>query len=90
MAMVPARAFTKAEIEPLSQADVAALLRAGDYKREAQPVDRRRYAIWWATALRDHGIILLLLDTSSRSSEVCALNLGDIGLKTGKILVRVG
>jgi integrase/recombinase XerD len=33
---------------------------------------------------------LLLLDTGLRSSELCALNLGDVDLKSGKILVRGG
>jgi integrase/recombinase XerD len=90
MAKVPAPTFTKAAIEPLSQDEVIALLKACDYKREAQPALRRRYTMRRATALRDRAILLLLLDTGLRSSELCALNLGDVDSKTGKILVRGG
>jgi integrase/recombinase XerD len=90
MAKVPAPTFTKAEIEPFSQDEVRALLKACDYKREAQPTLRRCYTMRRATALRDRAILLLLLDTGLRSSELCSLNLGDVDLKTGKILVRSG
>lgn len=90
MAKVPAPTFTKAEIEPFSQDEVIALLKACDFKREARPALRRRYTMRRATALRDRAIILLLLDTGLRSSELCALVLGDVDLKTGKILIRGG
>jgi integrase/recombinase XerD len=90
MAKVPAPTFTKAEIEPFSQDEVVALLKACDFKREARPALRRRYTMRRATAPRDRAILLMLLDTGLRSSELCALNLGDVDLKTGKILVRGG
>jgi integrase/recombinase XerD len=42
------------------------------------------------TALRDRAIILTLLVTGLRSSELCALSVGDVELKTGKVNIRGG
>lgn len=42
------------------------------------------------TTLRDCVIILFLLDTSLRASELCALEVGDIDLKRGKVSVKHG
>jgi integrase/recombinase XerD len=39
---------------------------------------------------RDKAIIFFLLDTGARASEVCDLNLVDIELNTGKVLIREG
>jgi integrase len=86
MAKVPAPKFNKAVIEPFSQDEVAALLKACDYKREAQPALRRRYTMRRATALRDRAILLTLLDTGLRSSELCGLNLGDVDLSRARSL----
>ena len=90
MANVPAPRFSKAEIEPFKQEEVVALLKACDFKREARTTMRRCFTMRRATALRDRAIILVLLDTGLRSSELCALNLGDVEIKTGKIIVRHG
>jgi integrase/recombinase XerD len=88
MVKVPAPAFSRTEIEPFSQADVEALLTACDHKREAQTHLRRRYTMRRPTAVRDRAIILTLLDTGLRSSELCALIIGDLDLKTGKVNIR--
>ena len=90
MSKVPAPTFSRTEIEPFSQADVEALLKACDYKREAQTHRRRRYAMRRPMALRDRAIILTLLDTSLRSSELCALNIGDVDFKADKVTIRGG
>jgi integrase/recombinase XerC/integrase/recombinase XerD len=90
MAKVPAPTFSRTEIVPFSQADVEVLLKACDHKREAQTHARRRYTMRRPTALRDRAIILTLLDTGLRSSELCALTIGDVDLKTGKVNVRGG
>jgi len=39
---------------------------------------------------RDKAIILLLLDTGSRAQEVCDLNLEDVDLSSGSVLIRQG
>lgn len=42
------------------------------------------------TALRDRALLLFLLDTGARAGEVCALNLSDIDLMAGSVLIRQG
>jgi integrase/recombinase XerD len=90
MKNVPAPRFAKAEVEPFEKEDIRAMLKACEFKREAQTDYRRRFTMRRATALRDQAIILVLLDTGLRASELCALNMGDADLKTGKVVVRHG
>ena len=90
MKNVPAPHFTKAEVEPFEQDEIRAMLKACEFKREAQTNFRRRFTMRRSTAQRDQAIILVLLDTGLRSSELCSLNLGDFDLKTGKLVVRHG
>jgi len=42
------------------------------------------------TGLRDRAIILTMLDTGLRVSELCALDVGDVSMTTGLVLVRAG
>jgi integrase/recombinase XerD len=42
------------------------------------------------TCARDRAICLFLLDSGVRASELLALNLGDVDLKTGAVTVRLG
>lgn len=42
------------------------------------------------TALRDRAIILLLLDTGLRASELCALEVVDVDFKSGRVTVKHG
>ncbi len=42
------------------------------------------------TALRDRALLYFLLDTGARAAEVCALNLSDVDLIAGAILIRQG
>ena len=39
---------------------------------------------------RDKAILLTLLDTGLREGELCALRVGDVDMKTGKIRIRPG
>jgi integrase/recombinase XerD len=87
---VPAPKFTQAEVEPFEQDEIRSMLKACEFKKEAETNFRRRFTMRRSTALRDQAIILVLLDTGLRSSELCALNLGDFDLKTGKLVVRHG
>lgn len=40
--------------------------------------------------LRDKGVILFILDTGVRASEACSVNLGDVDLIRGSVLIRHG
>ena len=42
------------------------------------------------TAKRDKAILLTLLDTGLRASELCALRVEDVGMKSGRVNVRTG
>jgi integrase/recombinase XerD len=41
-----------------------------------------------ATGCRYQAIIMTLLDTGLRASELSAMNVGDVDLETGKVLVK--
>ena len=40
--------------------------------------------------LRDNALFLFLLDTGARASEVCAVDLEDIDLRIGSVMIRCG
>ncbi len=63
-------------LEPVSIADVQKML----------ATCRGRSAI----ALRDRALLLFLLDTGCRASEVIAMNIGDVEFRSGTVLVRKG
>ncbi len=90
MKTVPAPRFEKAPFESFSKEDVEALLKACKFCREANTADRRRFTMYRYTARRDQAIIMTLLDTGLRASELCALKIGDIDLKTGRVQVKHG
>ena len=90
MKRVPAPRFERAPVEPFSKADVEALLKACRYSREAATRDRRRYRMRRPTSRRDQAIILVLLDTGLRASELCALTVCDVDSRTGRVQVRHG
>jgi integrase/recombinase XerD len=78
----PVEAFTKEEVEQL--------LKACDHCREARTEQRRKFTMQRATAKRDKAIMLALLDTGLRASELCALRICDVELKSGRVTVRPG
>ncbi|MBN2555903.1 MAG: tyrosine-type recombinase/integrase, partial [Anaerolineales bacterium] len=90
MESVPAPKFQSAPVIPLSRDDVDAMLDVCDLTRRANTTDRSRFQSKRATARRDRAIILTLLDTGLRASELCALRIGDVDLKTGRVEVRHG
>ena len=63
-------------LEPLGVPDLKAML--GTCERKTFAGDR------------DRAILLALLDTGCRASEFAALNVGDVNLSTGTVMVRVG
>ena len=87
---IPAPKFEQAPIEPFTKEEVERLLKACEQCNEAKTTDRRKYIMRRATGRRDQAIIMTLLDTGLRASELSALKVGDVDLKTGKVLVKHG
>jgi integrase/recombinase XerD len=73
-------------VEPLSRDEVFALVKAcgatASWKTRPSMATRR------ATADRDRAIVLFLLDTGIRASELCDIRYGDINLSTKSIRIR--
>lgn len=90
MKTVPAPRFEVAPVEPFAKDDIEALLKACEYCQESRPADRQRFTMRRSTGHRDQAIILTLLDTGLRASELSALKVGDLDLKTGKLHVKHG
>ena len=63
-------------LEPVSLSSVRALLSTCDRRTEL--------------GCRDLAVILALLDTGARAGEMIALNVGDVDLGTGTVLIRCG
>jgi integrase/recombinase XerD len=87
---VPTPKFEEKPVEPFSKEDIELVLKACDYCVDAHPENRRRFTMRRCAANRDHAIILTLLDTGLRASELCALKVGDAEMKTGKLEVKHG
>ena len=66
------------------------MLKAAEFCHEANTTRRRRFVMRRPTARRDRALILFLLDTGLRASELCALSVGDVDLKTGQVDVKHG
>jgi integrase/recombinase XerD len=78
----PVQTFTKEEIEKLLKACV--------YSRESQTDYRKKFVMRRPSANRDKAIILTLIDTGLRATELCSLNVSDVDLKTGKVTIQHG
>ena len=50
----------------------------------------RKYTMRRATARRDRAILLILLDSGLRASELCSLKVADIDMKTGRVDIKHG
>jgi len=79
---IPAPRFQVALIEPFTKEEVEKLRLCA---REAKTVFRRSFVMRPPQALRNQALLLVLLDTGLRASELCALKIGDAALKTGKV-----
>lgn len=90
MVDVPAPKFKIPPVEPFSREEVARMLKACAYTREADTFIRHSFAMKRPSALRDEAIILTLLDCGLRASELCSLQVKDVDLRTGKIEVKHG
>ncbi len=90
MKSVPVPRFEEAPVEQFTYEETEALLKACEYCLPADTTDRRRFTMRRPTGKRDRALILTLLDTCMRATELCALKIGDIVAKTGKVQVKQG
>lgn len=90
MQAVPTPKFTEAPVTPFTREEIEKLLRAAEFCNQAETTRWRCFVMRWPTARRDKALILFLLDTGLRASELCALTIGDVDLKTGQIRVKHG
>lgn len=82
--------FPKHIIQTFSKEDIEKLIKACVYSREAQTEDRKAFVMRRPSANRDQAIVLTLLDTGLRATELCSLTVEDVDLKTGKVNIRHG
>jgi len=74
-------------IMPLSSEEVDLLLKACEYAEERIPSNRQRYKAKRPTFKRDRAIILTLLDTGIRASELCGISMENVDLTIGRLFV---
>jgi integrase/recombinase XerD len=85
---VPRPRYQQQQPEPYAESDVRRMLDACDYTAEwatLQGTHTRR-----STAKRDRAMILVLVDTGLRASEICALKIADFDRRAGRLTVRHG
>ncbi len=82
-ASIPAPKAEGTEAISLTQDDIKALLKACTYTRTANTKGRRAFAMRRATGNRDTALVLVLLDTGLRASEVCRLRVQEVDLESG-------
>jgi len=87
---VPAPRFQKAPVDAFTQKELGLMLKACLHSRESDTNFRRKFVMKRPSANRDQAIILMLLDTGLRASELCALTIGDVDVKRGKVDIRHG
>ena len=90
MDKVPAPKANRAPVEPFSREQLELLLKAAEYSEESKTTERRKFRMHRSTAKRDLAIILTLVDTGLRATELCSLNTGDVDMKTGRIVIKHG
>jgi len=80
----------KPAIPEFTREEVMGMVKACTYSREATTVLRHSFIMRRPTASRDIALLLMLLDTGMRASEICSLAVGDVDLKTGKVEIKQG
>lgn len=85
----PPRVRQKA-IQPYTEAEVRLLLSACNTTATWNTRGGHQATSQRTTALRDRAIMLTLLDTGIRASELCALRIQDYDRKRGQIMIRHG
>jgi len=87
---IPGPRYKEAPVAAFTQEDLAALLKACVYSREYNPINRHNFVTRRPSAKRDEAMILFMLDTGLRASELCSLKIGELDLRTGKVVIKHG
>jgi integrase/recombinase XerD len=87
---IAAPTFTKKTVEPFTAEEVRRLVRAAEYQRSYTLPSGKRAQGRRPTANRDKSILLTLLDSGLRISELCALTIADYDAPRGRLHVRHG
>lgn len=82
--------YRRPAIEPYSRSEINAMLNVIGRNAPWISKNGRRVEESRATAHRDKAILLVLLDTGVRASELCDLRIADYDHKTGRLHVRHG
>jgi len=77
-------------VEPFKKEEIELLIKACDFCGEAVTGRRRKFVMQRFTSKRDKAILLTLLDTGLRASELCALRVEDVDMKSGRVSVHPG
>jgi integrase/recombinase XerD len=87
---IPGPRYKEAPVAAFTQEDLAALLKACTYSREYNPINRHNFVTRRPSAKRDEAMIMFMLDTGLRASELCSLKIGELDLRTGKVVIKHG
>jgi integrase/recombinase XerD len=87
---IPSPKYPQHVIQTFSKEEIEKLIKSCLYTRESQPYNRRSFVMRRPSANRDQALIMFLLDTGVRASELCSLLVGDVDLKTGQVNIRHG
>jgi len=82
--------FQKHPVETFTKEDIEKILKACIYSREAQTEERKKFVMRRPSANRDQAIVLMLLDTGLRATELCSLTINDVDSKSGNDTIRHG
>jgi len=82
------RQKTTSDVNPLSESEIIAMLKAAKYTRPAETHGRKSFTMPRPTAKRDIALIMTLLDTGLRVSECARLTMADVNLKNGEIRIK--
>ena len=74
-------------VHPFTRQDIQALLAVCDRTRTAKTTRRKAFTMPRPTARRDRALILLLLDTGLRVSEIARLTIADVDLENREVVV---
>lgn len=82
--------FTKTTIDPFTAEDVSRLVKATEHTAAWTTRNGKRTRSRRNTADRDKAIILALVDTGMRASELCALTIADYDARRGRLHIQHG